>query len=44
MLMLAMIVAWRWDRDDDLPNGRQLALTWLSELRAALGRDDLDMA
>lgn len=37
-LMLAMIVTWRWDRDDKLPNGRQLGLTWLHELRAALDR------
>jgi len=44
MLTLAMIVMWRWDRDDNLPNGRQLALTWLSELRAALERDGLDIA
>jgi hypothetical protein len=36
MLMLAMITTWRWERDDDLPNGRQLATEWLSEMRAAL--------
>ena len=44
VLMLAMIVTWRWDRDDDLPNGRELGQTWLNELRAALERYDLDMA
>lgn len=44
MLMLAMIVTWRWNRDDALPNGRQLGLTWLNELRAALERDGLDTA
>jgi Ser/Thr protein kinase RdoA (MazF antagonist) len=44
VLMLAMIVTWRWDRDDDLPNGRQLGLTWLNEMRAALKRYGLDMA
>src|SRR3954465_12295915 len=27
ILMLAMIVTWRWERDDDLPNGRQLGQT-----------------
>jgi Phosphotransferase enzyme family len=32
-LMLAMITAWRWDRDDRLPNGRQLGTEWLSQLR-----------
>jgi hypothetical protein len=35
-LMLAMVTAWRWDRDDQLPNGRQLGRIWLNELRAAL--------
>ena len=44
VLMLAMIVTWRWHRDDDLPNGRQLGLTWLNELRAALERYGLDTA
>jgi len=43
VLMLAMIVTWRWNRDDDLPNGRQLGLTWLNEMRAALERYGLDM-
>jgi Ser/Thr protein kinase RdoA (MazF antagonist) len=38
MLMLAMITAWRWDRDDQLPNGRQLGADWLGQLRAGLGR------
>jgi hypothetical protein len=44
VLVLAMIVTWRWDRDDDLPNGRQLGLTWLNEMRVALERYGLDMA
>ncbi|HEU4329000.1 MAG TPA: aminoglycoside phosphotransferase family protein [Roseiflexaceae bacterium] len=35
MLMLAMITTWRWERDDQLPNGRQLAAEWTSQLRAA---------
>jgi hypothetical protein len=39
LLMLAMITTWRWDRDDQLPNGRQLGMEWLSQLRAALDRD-----
>jgi hypothetical protein len=39
VLMLAMIVTWRWDRDDQLPNGRQLGAEWLSQMRAALDRD-----
>jgi hypothetical protein len=44
LLMLAMIVTWRWERDDDLPNGRQLGQAWLNELRAALERYGLDTA
>jgi len=32
ILMLAMIATWRWDRDDQLPNGRQLGTEWLSQL------------
>ena len=38
-LVLAMIVTWRWDRDDQLPNGRRLGAEWLSQMRAALDRD-----
>jgi aminoglycoside phosphotransferase (APT) family kinase protein len=36
ILMLAMVATWRWDRDDQLPNGRQLGTEWLSQIRAAL--------
>jgi hypothetical protein len=36
ILMLAMIATWRWDRDDQLPNGRELGTEWLSQIRAAL--------
>jgi hypothetical protein len=36
ILVLAMITTWRWDRDDQLPNGRQLGMEWLGEIRAAL--------
>jgi len=38
ILMLAMIATWRWDRDDQFPNGRQQGTQWLSEIRAALDR------
>jgi hypothetical protein len=41
LLMLAMIATWRWDRNDQLPNGRQLGKEWLSQIRAALDRDGL---
>ncbi|HZU12272.1 MAG TPA: phosphotransferase [Chloroflexota bacterium] len=33
LLMLAMIATWRWDRDDHLPNGRQLGTEWLRQIR-----------
>ncbi|WP_433006215.1 phosphotransferase [Kribbella sp. CA-294648] len=36
MLMLAIIITWRWDRNDQLPNGPGLAAQWMGELRAAL--------
>jgi hypothetical protein len=39
ILMLAMIATWRWERDDQLPNGRQLGAEWLGQMRAALERD-----
>ena len=42
ILMLAMIVTWRWDRNDQFPNGRQLGTEWLDEMRAALDRNRLD--
>jgi Ser/Thr protein kinase RdoA (MazF antagonist) len=42
LLVLAMVTAWRWDRDDQFPNGRQLGAEWLSHLRAALDRTGPD--
>lgn len=42
LLVLAMITAWRWDRGDQLPNGRRLGTEWLSQIRAALDRNGLD--
>jgi hypothetical protein len=42
ILVLAMITTWRWDRGDQLPNGRQLGTEWLSQIRAALERKGLD--
>jgi hypothetical protein len=42
ILVLAMIATWRWDRGDQLPNGRQLGTEWLSQIRAALDRNGLD--
>jgi Ser/Thr protein kinase RdoA (MazF antagonist) len=42
LLVLAMITTWRWDRDDHFPDGRQLGIAWLGQLRAALGREGLE--
>jgi hypothetical protein len=33
ILVLAMIATWRWDRGDQLPNGRQLGTEWLNQIR-----------
>lgn len=35
ILMLAMVATWRWDRDDQLPNGRRMGTELLSQLRVA---------
>jgi hypothetical protein len=35
ILILAMVATWRWDRDDQLPNGRQRGQEWLDQIRAA---------
>jgi thiamine kinase-like enzyme len=42
ILVLAMITAWRWDRGDQLPNGRRLGTEWLGRIRAALDHNGLD--
>jgi aminoglycoside phosphotransferase (APT) family kinase protein len=42
ILVLAMITTWRWDRGDQLPNGRRLGTEWLRQIRAALDRNGLD--
>jgi len=41
ILVLAMVTAWRWDRDDQLPDGRRLGAEWLSQIREALDRRGL---
>ena len=42
ILMLAMVASWRWDRNDDYPDGRRMGMELLSELRAAGVREGLD--
>lgn len=41
LLMLAMVAAWRWDRDDHFPNGREMGVAFLGQLRAGLERHGL---
>ncbi|PRY43906.1 phosphotransferase family protein [Umezawaea tangerina] len=36
LLVLTIITTWRWDRDDQLPNGRARGLQGLADLRTAL--------
>ncbi|MEE1942995.1 aminoglycoside phosphotransferase family protein [Streptomyces sp. TRM 70361] len=40
ILVLAVVTAWRWDREDQLPDGRRLGTQWLGRIRAALDRED----
>ncbi len=35
ILALAMVTTWRWDRDDQFPNGRELRVDGLSQIRSA---------
>lgn len=42
VLVLAMVTAWRWDRDDQFPDGRRMGMEWLARLRAALDGDAPD--
>ncbi|MEU9788483.1 phosphotransferase [Streptomyces phaeochromogenes] len=43
ILVLAVITTWRWDRDDQLPDGRRLGAEWLSQIRAALDPNGPDL-
>jgi len=43
ILMLAMVAAWRADRDDDFPNGRGVRDELLSMIREALDRRGIDV-
>ena len=44
ILILTMIATWRWDRDDQFPNGRRMGTELLSQVRAALDRYGFDAA
>jgi Ser/Thr protein kinase RdoA (MazF antagonist) len=41
-LMLAMVASWRWDRDDQFPDGRRMGTELLGQMRTALERHGLD--
>jgi hypothetical protein len=43
ILVLAMVAAWRWDRDDQFPDGHRLGTEWLGQIREALDRAGLDI-
>ena len=42
VLMLAMVATWRWDRNDQFPDGRRMGNEWLGHVRAAVDRYGLD--
>jgi Phosphotransferase enzyme family len=44
VLVLAMVTAWRWDRDDQLPDGRYWGIEGLNQVRVALDRYGMDVA
>ena len=44
ILMRAMVASWRWDRDDQFPNGRRMGTELLSQMRSALDCYGLDAA
>jgi phosphotransferase family enzyme len=44
VLMLAMVTAWRWDRDDQLPDGRYWGIEGINQVRVALDRYGMDVA
>ena len=37
-LVLAMVTTWRWDRDDQFPDGHRIGTEWLGQLRKATAR------
>jgi hypothetical protein len=39
ILVLAMVVTWRWDRDDQFPDGRRMGDELLAQIRATRGRE-----
>ena len=44
VLVSAMVTAWRWDRDDQLPDGHYWRIEGLNQVRVALDRYGMDIA
>jgi len=44
LLVRAMVTAWRWDRDDQFPDGRSRGIEGLNQVRVALDRYGMDIA
>ncbi len=44
VLVRAMVTAWRWDRDDQFPDGRYWGIEGLNQVRVALDRYGMDVA
>ncbi len=44
ILVLAMVTTWRWDRNDQFPNGRYLGIEGIDQIRVALNRYGMDVA
>lgn len=44
VLVLAMVTAWRWDRDDRFPDGRSRGIEGINQVRVALERWGMDVA
>lgn len=43
VLMLAMVTAWRWDRDDQFPDGHYWGIEGINQVRVALDRYGIDV-
>ncbi|HVU11275.1 MAG TPA: aminoglycoside phosphotransferase family protein [Phototrophicaceae bacterium] len=44
VLVLAMVTAWRWDRNDQFPDGRYWGIEGINQVRIALDRYGMDVA
>ncbi len=44
VLVRAMVTAWRWDRDDQFPDGRSTGIEGLNQVRVAVERYGMDVA